>query len=53
MIQKHVQDPLAQMILSGQVKDGETITVTAGPSGLMIGDVAVGDERRPAGARLN
>ncbi len=53
VIQKHVQDPLAQMILSGQVKDGETITVTAGPSGLMIGDVAVGDERRPAGARLN
>jgi ATP-dependent Clp protease ATP-binding subunit ClpB len=53
VIQKHVQDPLAEMILSGVVKDGETVPVTAGPLGLLIGDVAVGGEKRPAGAVLN
>ncbi len=53
VIQKHVQDPLAEMILSGKVKDGETVPVTAGPGGLMIGDVTVGAEKRPAGVALN
>jgi ATP-dependent Clp protease ATP-binding subunit ClpB len=40
-IQKLVQDPLAEMILSGSVHDGETIPVTATGSGLVIGDRAV------------
>jgi ATP-dependent Clp protease ATP-binding subunit ClpB len=53
VIQKHVQDPLAEMILSGEIKDGETVPVLAGPMGLMIGDVAVGTERPPEGVRLN
>ncbi len=53
MIQKHVQDPLAELILSGQVHDGETVPVRAGPLGLMIGDITVGAERRPAGVALN
>jgi ATP-dependent Clp protease ATP-binding subunit ClpB len=38
VIQKAVQDPLAELILSGAVKDGETVTVTAGPDGLIVGD---------------
>jgi ATP-dependent Clp protease ATP-binding subunit ClpB len=34
VIQKSVQDPLAEMILSGTVKDGETVNVSGGPLGL-------------------
>jgi ATP-dependent Clp protease ATP-binding subunit ClpB len=34
VIQKSVQDPLAEMILAGQVKDGEKVTVAAGKQGL-------------------
>ena len=33
-IQKAVQDPLAEMILAGTVKDGEAVTVSAGKQGL-------------------
>ena len=36
-IQKAVQDPLAEQILSGAVHDGETVPVTAGQSRLLIG----------------
>jgi ATP-dependent Clp protease ATP-binding subunit ClpB len=53
VIQKNVQDPLAELILSGEIRDGETVPVHAGPMGLMIGDVAVGTERPPQGVRLN
>ncbi|KAB1076166.1 ATP-dependent chaperone ClpB [Methylobacterium planeticum] len=53
VIQKNVQDPLAELILSGKVHDGETVPVHLGPMGLMIGDVAVGAERRPANVTLN
>jgi len=53
VIQKHVQDPLAELILSGQIKDGETVPVRLGPLGLMIGDVTVAAEKRPAGVPLN
>ena len=52
-IQKAVQDPLAELILSGQVHDGETVPVRAGPLGLAIGDNPVSTERRPADATLN
>jgi ATP-dependent Clp protease ATP-binding subunit ClpB len=34
VIQKYVQDPLAEMILSGQVKDGDRVVVSAGKQGL-------------------
>jgi len=34
VIQKSVQDPLAEMILSGSIKDGEKIVVSAGKQGL-------------------
>jgi ATP-dependent Clp protease ATP-binding subunit ClpB len=53
VIQKHVQDPLAEMILAGKVKDGETVPVAVGPGGLMIGDITVGADKRPAGVVLN
>ncbi len=34
VIQKSVQDPLAEMILAGQVKDGEKVAISAGKQGL-------------------
>ena len=34
VIQRSVQDPLAEMILSGSVKDGEKVEVSAGKQGL-------------------
>ena len=34
VIQKLVQDPLAEMILAGTVKDGETVTISADKQGL-------------------
>ncbi len=37
VIQRAVQDPLAEMLLAGEVTDGATVPVTAGPDGLMIG----------------
>jgi ATP-dependent Clp protease ATP-binding subunit ClpB len=34
VIQKSVQDPLAELILSGQIKDGEKVVISAGKQGL-------------------
>ncbi len=53
VIQKNVQDPLAELLLAGKVHDGEHVPVHLGPAGLMIGDLTVGAERRPADATLN
>lgn len=53
VIQKHVQDSLAELILSGAVKDGDHVPVDAGPLGLVIGDRAVLADRPPRGAKLN
>jgi ATP-dependent Clp protease ATP-binding subunit ClpB len=56
VIQKSVQDPLAELILAGKIKAGDTARVTLGPHGLMIGDVTVAPEKpakRAAGMRLN
>jgi ATP-dependent Clp protease ATP-binding subunit ClpB len=36
VIQKQVQDPLAEMILSGRIKDGEAVTISAGSRGLVF-----------------
>jgi ATP-dependent Clp protease ATP-binding subunit ClpB len=42
VIQKSVQDPLAEMILSGHVKDGEKVSISAGKQGLTFnGKLAV------------
>jgi ATP-dependent Clp protease ATP-binding subunit ClpB len=41
VIQKSLQDPLAELILAGKVKDGETVRVTATKKGLAFnGEVA-------------
>jgi len=34
VIQKAVQDPLAEQILAGQVKDGDRVVISAGKQGL-------------------
>ncbi|MBK5934276.1 ATP-dependent Clp protease ATP-binding subunit ClpB [Rhodovulum imhoffii] len=47
VIQRSLQDRLAEMLLAGEVADGETITVSAGAQGLVIGDRVV-DSGRPA-----
>jgi ATP-dependent Clp protease ATP-binding subunit ClpB len=53
VIQKHVQDPLAEMLLAGTITDGAVVPVTVGPAGLMIGDTPSVKEARPKGAVLN
>jgi ATP-dependent Clp protease ATP-binding subunit ClpB len=41
VIQKSVQDPLAELILSGRIKDGEKVAVTAGKDGLVFNGAKV------------
>ena len=58
VLQRSLQNPLAEMLLSGEVLDGETVPVSAGPEGLIVGSRvgsnpplgAAGD--RPAGVPL-
>ncbi len=40
VIQRALQDPLSEMILSGAVKDGDTVHVTSGSDGLILNDRA-------------
>jgi ATP-dependent Clp protease ATP-binding subunit ClpB len=37
-IQRHLQDPLAEQILEGKVKDGDTVRVSADAGGLLINE---------------
>jgi len=53
VIQKAVQDRLAEQLLSGAIHDGEAVPVRLGPLGLVVGAESVGDERRPASVLLN
>ena len=49
VIQRNLQDQLAQMLLAGDVLDGSTVVVSAGIDGLLIGDRIVPSAReRPA-----
>jgi ATP-dependent Clp protease ATP-binding subunit ClpB len=41
VIQKNLQDPLAELILSGKVKDGDAVKVSAGKSGLTFNGQSV------------
>jgi ATP-dependent Clp protease ATP-binding subunit ClpB len=41
VIQKSVQDPLAELILSGKIKDGEKVAVSAGKDGLVFNGAKV------------
>ena len=47
VIQRHLQNPLATLLLSGAVLDGETVVVTAGPGGLIIGGRMMVPGRKP------
>ena len=42
VIQKALQDPLAELLLAGSVKDGETMAVSADRDGLILADRAQG-----------
>jgi ATP-dependent Clp protease ATP-binding subunit ClpB len=54
VIQKAVQDPLAEALLSGEVKDGDTVPISAGPDGLIIGDrVGRSDRTKPDEATVH
>jgi ATP-dependent Clp protease ATP-binding subunit ClpB len=48
VIQRALQDPLAEMLLAGDIADGDLVPVTAGADGLIIGDrVAASNRPRP------
>ena len=54
VIQRALQDPLASMLLSGDIMDGAVVKVTTGPDGLLIGDrVAASRREKPVAAVLH
>ncbi len=54
VIQRNLQDQLAQMLLAGDVLDGSTVVVSAGREGLLIGDRVVPSAReRPVSAAVH
>uniref|UniRef100_UPI00355AAEA9 AAA family ATPase n=2 Tax=Salipiger bermudensis TaxID=344736 RepID=UPI00355AAEA9 len=46
VIQRALQDPLAELILGGEIHEGDLVPVTAGSDGLLIGE-RVGASNRP------
>ena len=54
VIQRALQNPLAELLLAGDVKDGDTIPVSAGSDGLIIGDrLGTTDRPRPDDAVIH
>ncbi|MDJ0857830.1 MAG: ATP-dependent chaperone ClpB [Dinoroseobacter sp.] len=47
VIQRALQDQLAEMILAGDVSDGDTVSVSAGSDGLIVGDRVSTSRREP------
>ncbi|WP_187430669.1 Chaperone protein ClpB [Roseobacter fucihabitans] len=48
VIQRALQDPLAEMLLAGDVKDGDVLNISVGAEGLIIGDrVAATNRPKP------
>ncbi len=47
VIQRALQDPLAEMLLAGDIADGATVAVSAGSDGLIVGDRLAKSNRRP------
>jgi ATP-dependent Clp protease ATP-binding subunit ClpB len=47
VIQSALQNQLAEMLLAGEVSDGDTVPVTAGSEGLIVGDRVSGSNRLP------
>ncbi|MGV6848621.1 MAG: ATP-dependent chaperone ClpB [Marinibacterium sp.] len=50
VIQRELQDHLAELLLSGEILDGSTIHVTAAADGLVIGDSVAGEKAPPTDA---
>jgi len=46
VIQRALQDKLAEMILGGEIMDGSMVSVTSGPEGLVVGG-HIGNTNRP------
>jgi len=38
VIQRALQDPLAEMLLAGDIKDGDAVPISTGSEGLLVGD---------------
>ena len=53
VIQRYLQDPLAEMLLGGTVLDGSTVAVTAGPDGLIVNDQLSRDDDAPRAALVH
>ncbi|MEM9585335.1 MAG: ATP-dependent chaperone ClpB [Pseudomonadota bacterium] len=54
VIQRALQDQLAEMLLAGDVKDGEVIEVSAGADGLIVGDrVSASNRPKPEDATVH
>ncbi|MFG6079601.1 ATP-dependent chaperone ClpB [Paracoccus litorisediminis] len=49
VIQRSLQNPLAEMILGGEIMDGQTVHVGAGPDGLIVGNRITGAHLGEAG----
>ncbi len=47
VIQRALQDQLAEMILAGDIEDGATVKVDAGADGLLVGDRVSSSNRQP------
>ncbi|TQV66745.1 ATP-dependent chaperone ClpB [Aliiroseovarius halocynthiae] len=47
VIQRALQNQLAEMLLAGDVMEGDTITVSAGADGLLVGDRVSSSNRQP------
>ncbi len=47
VIQRALQDPLAEMLLAGDILDGSTVPVTVGSEGLIIGERVGSSNRQP------
>ncbi|GHF39860.1 ATP-dependent chaperone ClpB [Seohaeicola zhoushanensis] len=47
VIQRALQNPLAEMLLAGDILDGTAVPVTAGADGLLIGDRVAASNRPP------
>ncbi|MFU8776535.1 MAG: ATP-dependent chaperone ClpB, partial [Roseovarius sp.] len=47
VIQRALQDPLAEALLAGDILDGAVVPVTARPAGLIIGDRVVNSTQEP------
>ncbi|MEO0357061.1 MAG: ATP-dependent chaperone ClpB [Pseudomonadota bacterium] len=47
VIQRALQDQLAEMLLAGDIADGSGVTVSAGTDGLIVGDRVASTNRQP------